>query len=446
MQRTARWQGTLPQQRDYRPRLIPSPRPVAWDLLIVCVGVYLATAVGRIHEVFPVLLPFKLTLLAAVMSIGLCLLQQSGRRRFALLRSPTTAGLIALALWGGLSVPAALNQGLAFQTWTGFVETVIMSLVVAASIRSTRDVGRLLLVYFVVTVVYVAVVLSRFELGSGDSWRLGHLYTYDANDLATLIATAMPLGLYFVLAQRRLLLRLLALAGLIILAVGLIRSGSRGGFLAFLAVTAFVLVRVTTIPVRSRVAGLLVIVAIVCGTASDKYWSQMQTIVHYKQDYNMTSDDGRVRIWLRGLGYMVDHPAFGVGMRNFQVAEGTISPRAKLQERGIGVWWGAAHNSYVQAGAELGIPGLVLFLGLLGTALQSLRRVARDALRVHPAGSELSRLAQCLMAALIGFAVGAFFLSLAYADMLYALLAFAVALTKIARGDSAVARARPGRL
>jgi len=432
MQRTARWQGTLPQQGD-RPRLVPSSRPVAWDPLIVCVGVYLATAVGRIHEVFPVLLPLKLTMLAAVVSIGLCLLQQSGRRRFALLRSPTTTCLIALAVWGALSVPAALNQGLAFQTWTDFVRTVIMSLVVAASVRSTRDVGRLLLVYFVVTVVYVAVVLSRFELGSGDSWRLGHLYTYDANDLATLITTAMPLGLYFVLAQRRLVLRLLALAGLAILAVGLIRSGSRGGFLAFLAVTAFVLVRVTTIPVRSRVAGLLVIVAIVCGTASDKYWSQMQTIVHYKQDYNMTSDEGRIRIWMRGLGYMVDHPAFGVGMRNFQVAEGTISSRARLQERGIGVWWGAAHNTFVQAGAELGIPGLLLLLGLLGTAFQSLRKVARDALRVNPAGSELSRLAQCLMTALIGFAVGAFFLSLAYADMLYALVAFTVALAKCAR-------------
>src|SRR6266446_1428225 len=94
---------------------------------------------------------------------------------------------------------------------------------------------------------------------------------------------------------------------------------------------------------------------------------------------------------MRGLGYMVDHPAFGVGMRHFQVAEGTISSRARLQERGIGVWWGAAHNTFVQAGAELGIPGLLLLLGLLGTAFQSLRRVARDALRVNPAGSDLSR-------------------------------------------------------
>jgi O-antigen ligase len=279
----------------------------------------------------------------------------------------------------------------------------------------------------------VAVVLSRFTLGSGENWRLGDLYTYDANDLATLITTAMPLGLYFILGQRRLIERLAALAGLAILAVGLIRTGSRGGFLSFLAVTAFVLVFVTTIPLRSRMAALVIIGVIVAGTASDKYWNQMETIVNYKQDYNMTSDVGRVKIWKRGIGYMLERPLFGVGMRNFQVAEGTISPRAKLRQRGIGVWWGAAHNTYVQAGAEMGVPGLLLLLALLWTAFRALRRTARRALRLNPGGNAVSRLAQSLMAAVIGFAVGAFFLSLAYSDMLYTLLALTVGLAKVAR-------------
>jgi O-antigen ligase len=305
-------------------------------------------------------------------------------------------------------------------------------------VRGTRDVERLLLVYFGATAVYTGVVLSRFQLGGGSNWRLDNLYTYDANDLATLIATAMPLGLYFVVGQRRRpSLRLLAGAGLAILAVGLIRSGSRGGFLAFLAVTAFVLVRVTTIPARSRMAGLLVIIAIVFGTASDKYWSQMQTIFHPKQDYNVTDDAGRIQIWKRGMGYMLGRPIVGVGMRNFQVAEGTISPRAKLQERGVGVWWGAAHNSYVQAGAELGIPGLLFFIGMFATAFVSLRRTARNSLRVRPGASEVSRLAQSLMAALVGFAVGAVFLSLAYADMLYMLMGFVIALLKAVRLEAA---------
>jgi O-antigen ligase len=159
----------------------------------------------------------------------------------------------------------------------------------------------------------------------------------------------------------------------------------------------------------------------------------MQTIIHPKQDYNLTSEGGRMKIWKRGLGYMVDHPVFGVGMSNFQVAEGTISPLARRQEVGFGVRWGAAHNSFIQVGAELGMPGVLLFLGLIAKAFLSLRRVVRYARRTSPPVRDVSRLAQSLTAALVGFVVGAFFLSLAYADMLYVLIAFAVGLQKIAR-------------
>jgi O-antigen ligase len=421
------------------PRTAAGARRTGWDLLLVCVAVYLAASVGRVHELFPVLLPLKPALVAGVLALGMYFLQQSGQRRVGLLRSRTTMCLLGLLLWAALSVPGALNQGVAFNWLTdSLVKSALMFVVLAGSVRSVRDIERLMLIYLGMTVVYTAVVLSRFQVG-GDSWRLGHLYNYDANDLATLIATAMPLGLYFALAHRRSALRMLAVVGLAVLAVGLIRAGSRGGFLAFLAVTAFVLLGFTTIAARSRVAGLVAILAVACATASDHYWTQMQTLVHADQDYNMTSDAGRMKIWERGLGYMVDHPVLGVGVNNFAVAEGTISPLARLQDRGIGVRWSAAHNSFIQVGAELGIPGLLLFVGLIASAFASLRRVARHVLGASPAplASDVSRLAQTLMAALVGFVVGAFFLSLAYADILYTLAALAVAVEKVARaGDS----------
>lgn len=407
-------------------------RAPGWDLLLTCVAVYVAVAVGRVHQLFPVLLPLKPALVATVLAIGLYLLQQVGQRRLGLLRSRATLCLGGIVLWAALSVPAALNAGVAFRAWTDILQTVIMSLVLAGSVRGARDVERLMFVYLGVTVAYVAVVLARFDV-SADGWRLGHLYNYDANDMATLIVSAMPFGLYFVVARRRLLERTLAGCGLAVLAVGLIRSGSRGGFLAFLAVAAFVLLGFTTIRARSRLAGLVVILAVVLTTASDRYWTQMQTMLNPDQDYNTTSDAGRVKIWGRGLRYMADHPVFGVGASNFQVAEGTISPLAKLQERGIGVRWGAAHNSFIQVGAELGVPGLLFFLGWLAGVFGSLRRVTRQAARTSAAPIDAARLAQALVAALVGFLVGAFFLSLPYSDVLYTLGALALGLAKITR-------------
>jgi O-antigen ligase len=403
-----------------------------WDLLLGCVAVYIATAVGRVHQLFPILSVIRPAMLATIASIGLYLLVQSGQRRIGRLRSRPTTVLLGLLLWAGLSAPFALNQGVAIRSWIDYTVTVLMTLVVAGSVRRVRDVERLSFVYFAVTVFYTAIVLSRFQLGSAD-WRLGRLYYYDANDLATLIVTAMPLGLYFVLGQRRTAVRVTALIGLAVLAVGLIRSGSRGGFIALLALATFVLLGFTTIPARARIAGLAVLLTMLFGTASDRYWEQMQTLLNPKQDYNLTSDAGRVKIWSRGLGYMAQRPVVGVGMQNFHVAEGTISPLARLQERGIGVRWGAAHNCFIQVAAELGVPGLLLFVGLFGTTIAMLRRTARTARSALPPRRDVARLAQSLTAALVGFAVGAFFLSLAYADLLYMQVALAIALAKTAR-------------
>ena len=421
--------ATRPVHPPSEARPAPTARPGP-DLLALCITIYLATAVGRLHEVFPVLSPFKPALISASLAIALYLLDRSRLRAPGRLISPTATYLLGLVIWGALTVPGALNQGIAFHGWLDFAWSIAMCLVVAGSVRRTADIERLVLIYFAVTAVYVGVVLSRFQLGA-DSWRLGRLYYYDANDLATLIATALPLGLHCFLVHRRPIERVLAGIGLAILAVGLIRSGSRGGFLACLAVTAFVLVRVTTIPTRSRLIGVAVILLFVLGTASDKYWAQMQTIIHPHEDYNLTAEEGRVQVWQRGLGYMTSYPAFGVGVRNFPVAEGTISPQARRQERGLPVRWGAAHNTYIQVGAELGFPGLVLFLGLLGSAFAALRRASR-----RGAPRNVASLAQTLMAALVGFAVGAVFLSLAYTDMLYMLVAFSLGLAKAARAEA----------
>src|ERR1043165_5782211 len=100
-------------------------------------------------------------------------------------------------------------------------------------------------------------------------------------------------------------------------------------------------------------------------------------IIPPHEEYHLTAEEGRIQVWERGLGYMTSYPVFGVGVRNFPVAEGTISPQARRQERGLPVRWGAAHNTYIQIGAELGIPGLLLFLGLLWSTFAALRRAGR---------------------------------------------------------------------
>ncbi len=408
-----------------------------WDPLLLCVAGYLAASVGRLHQLFPALLPLKPVLVSAVLAIVLYVADQTSPRRIAWLRAPTTTCVLLLLLWMALSVPGALHQGLAFALLTdNFVKTVALYVLIVGCVRGFRDVERLAFAYFWAAVVFAVVVITRFDIGGRD-WRLGSLYFYDANDFATLAVSAMPLGFYLVVSPGKLRRRVTGALGLLPLLVAFVWSGSRGGFLALLAMVAFLLLRYTAVGAMVRALTAAIVVITLVATGSDKYWTQMETILHPEEDYNRTADNGREMIWRRGISYMLKYPLFGVGGDNFGVAEGTISPLASLQQYGIGVRWNAAHNSFVQTGAELGIPGLLLLLAVIGSAFASLRRIGQLHAKSRVRERGPPQLAQALASSLVGFVVGAFFLSLAYSEMLYTLAGLAVALAKVTSLGSA---------
>jgi len=397
-----------------------------WDLLMVALGVFILTSVARVHQLFPALALLRPVALTGVAAIALCLLDRVPRRRIHTLQIPATRYLIALLCWMALSVPGALWPGGAFTTFVDFLKTGLIFLVIVTAVRSIRDVEKLALVYFLGAVIFAAVVLSRTEFQMSGDGRMERLYFYDSNDFATYAITALPLGLYFAAAGKR-LLQVTAWGGIGVLALGFIWSGSRGGFLAFLAVIAYFLLRYTTINRSWRWSAVVAIAVIVTATAGDKYWTRIRTIFRPSADYNLTEEQGRVQIWRRGLGYMMDHPLLGVGAGNFPRAEGTISPLVARTPRGRSLKWGPPHNSYVQVAAELGLVGFIIFSGFLINVFKALGpTVPGD--QVH---KRRARLAQSLTASLIGFAVGSFFLTLAYADMLYALAGIAVGLRQV---------------
>jgi O-antigen ligase len=371
-------------------------------------------------------------MLTGLLGIGLYLFDRHQERRLDQLSVPTTKYLIAFLFWMLLSLPGALVIGNSVDLIFGsFVKNVLLFFLVAGAVRGIRDVERLAFVYLLAAATYAAVVIARFDLGAGADWRLGHLYYYDANDLATFLVTAMPLGLYFLHGGRSLVTRVLAMVALAFTTIAFVRTGSRGGFIALVAMAGFIVLRYSAIPLWRRVSVTVLVALIVVGTASDQYWEQMGTIMS-DADYNRTDESGRMQIWLRGVGYMMRHPLLGVGPNNFRTAEGTLSDFADRQQFGVGVRWNAAHNSYVQVGAELGIVGLVLFLAVIASAFAALRRARPQESTADGPQDTRMQLSQVLTASLIGFVVGAFFLSLGYSEMLYTLVALAVGLRKVA--------------
>src|SRR5215471_3448253 len=74
-------------------------------------------------------------------------------------------------------------------------------------------------------------------------------------------------------------------------------------------------------------------------------------------------------VWQAALRLILEHPVIGVGAGVFEVAEGP--------SHGGSGKWSTVHNSFLQIGAELGIPGLALFVFLLYWAVKNCHRVIR---------------------------------------------------------------------
>jgi O-antigen ligase len=315
-----------------------------------------------------------------------------------------------------LSIPSALIPGNSFDYVSGeMAKTVLMAFVVAGAIRGPRDLERIVGALFYAIALYSAVVLLRFDLGEGSQWRLGKLYYYDANDFATVAVAVMPLGVLLAKGARSLWGRGLPIIGLILISAVFVRSGSRGGFLALIVTSLFFIAAVA-----------LVILA----AGSERYWTQIGSTFS-EADYNQTDESGRLQVWQRGIGYVMSNPLFGVGTSNFSAAEGQLSELASRQQYGVGVKWNAPHNSFLQVTAENGIPALVFFLGMLASIFRVLKPApGRGRVRRSPIPPALK---QALRASLLGFIIGAFFLSLAYTQLLYVVVAVAIGIHKLER-------------
>lgn len=419
------------------PQAAPSAQPTTstpdreWDPVLICTAGYVLTVVGRVHDLFPALNVVRPAIVTGLLSILLVALDGRSVRKWTWLSSRTTTYLLALFAWAVLSIPGAIVAGHSFDfVFNDLSKKVLMALVIACAIRGPRDLERIAGVIFVAAALYAAVVMLRFDVGEGSDWRLGHLYYYDANDFATFAVSAMPLGVYFGYRARSWLQRMAIVTGMIVISGAFVRAGSRGGLLALVATALFIVLTYRAVSVGKRVAAIVVVGFVVLVAASDRYWTQM-SIVLSDTDYNKTEETGRLQIWERGLGYVLQFPLLGVGADNFQAAEGTISPMALRQQYGVGVKWSAPHNSFLQIAAELGLPGLVLFVGMLVGAFRAFTRsprLLRDRWGRPPVPPALK---QALKASLLGFVVGAFFLSLAYTELLFTLIALSIAVHKL---------------
>jgi putative inorganic carbon (HCO3(-)) transporter len=146
----------------------------------------------------------------------------------------------------------------------------------------------------------------------------------------------------------------------------LILTESRGGYIS-LALTLPVLILIA-LPRRWRWYGLIVFVvlAIVLGFLIASRWEEVRTLItgsNLSADpaLSLNSLEGRLEIWSRAIYGIQDFPFTGMGMNTFRKVVPVLYPLFRI---GPDIDIGHAHNEFLQAALDLGIPGLIAFIAL----------------------------------------------------------------------------------
>ena len=97
---------------------------------MLCIAGYVLVAVGRVHQLFPVLGLFRPAILMGALAIVLFVNDTSPIRRLRWVLVPTTRFVIALLVWITLSTPGAIVRGTSFDLLFGNFMDVFTAVII----------------------------------------------------------------------------------------------------------------------------------------------------------------------------------------------------------------------------------------------------------------------------------------------------------------------------
>ncbi|HEX3867898.1 MAG TPA: O-antigen ligase family protein, partial [Gemmatimonadaceae bacterium] len=314
-----------------------------------------------------------------------------------------------------------------------YSKTIAYAVLLIVSLRGVADTRRLVkataLAGFTLAFVSAFVVHVSKDNGTG---------TYDANDVGCIVVLTLPLAI-LVFQTSKGLWRLISLAGLACIGIVIPMTASRGAFVGMIFVGAALLIFLPGVSLMKRVVWLGGVIGIMVAVAPASYWHSMKNIVtDPKSDYNWDAGQGRKQLAERGIGYMLRYPVFGIGIGNFGRAEidETLSDYAAaslLKHRGYRA--SAPHNSWVQAGAETGILGLLVWIALVIGSAWGMVKLRKEmpkswAKSDNPDQRYMYLATLYVPIAILGFTVCATFVSFAWYDQSYVLPAISMGIQK----------------
>jgi len=310
------------------------------------------------------------------------------------LRSSIPILFIPFAL---IPVIATLVSGLPTPTATisQLLSAVLLFIATRKLVRTSEclfKVVRILVMAFAFSSLWV--YKQHFIQHAEAAWGVEGETNYEALMLLVSIPMAFWMGRHGT-SQR---LRMIGFAAGLLLCGAVVLTESRAGIMA-----GGVMGLLAALQSRHKLRNLLLVglaAFILMNFGPAGLTSRFKSIKFAGQATNGAEESTRIHVELAkaGMRMMEVHPLLGVGLDQFKPNAPKYNPEiSRISKR---TW--LAHDTFVQMGAECGIPVLLLFVAMLGVALRNFRAARRAS---NPA---LAELGVALSLGLIGISIAAF--------------------------------------
>ena len=220
----------------------------------------------------------------------------------------------------------------------------------------------------------------------------------DSNYFSATAIFAIVLAFYFMHGRRPRWEKAFSIVCLLLTILAVIFCSSRGGFLGLVTAALFLVWHT-----KRRVRNLVLMSALVLPLSVALPGSPLHRLLDPSTDYGSTQF--HLEAWKAGLRMIEAHPIAGIGLGRFKLLMPSyMAPGTNIQVDSV------AHNMFVEVAAELGLPALLIFLGIFWFTYRTLGKLRRST-STHPLIRET---ASALQAGLVGFAVAGSFVSAEY--------------------------------
>jgi len=368
-----------------------------------------------------------ITALAAIIGFILSFLQNPD---FSVWKHKEVFCLLGLWFWVALSIffgglpcqfVGPVNSN-ALWLITELSKIFLMSLICIYLIDDSKKILYLAIV-IIISVIYLT-YWGNMQYLTGAIWRnpLGRLkgpYSFitgsgvyrEENCFGMFFVTTLPFLYYFVLLLKNKWIRLFLLPWIPLGWSAIFLTASRGALLGLAFTILHVILRF-----KKKFIGLLLLIALVIFFV----WQGGSVMKNRADSLDNPESAGRLRLtsWQLALDMMQDYPFFGVGLGNFMKARKELygNPRKLV-----------AMNTFLQFGAECGIPAMLFLIGMTFFALRDLVRLSH----IVDKDSIIYTITLAIEGSLWGFMVCGFFLDACLYEPFYLFIAMTIILKNI---------------